>query len=551
MNNESTNPQSKINWQMFYLDNLNPWYTSGLWVAVLAVACILLVVSQMASQPLLTMAVIVVWAVLVAGSIMAVLNNKHSGFWVWLQKNLFSSLSNVLLTLLVGLVVVSSIWQVFNWGVLTASFDPERTAVEYRTPETGAVWGVIWGARKLLATGSLGPEYNGRVILSAVLIAILGIASLVVYNERNKNATSKGIVTVLWLIAPLALFIFLVGLPTNTYVYPQTLLLGTVVVMAVYGFLRLTSAVSANWVTIIIWLAVWPVFYICISVIGLSGIFPPINTNNWGGFLLTIILSIFTIVCSFPIGLLLALGRRADFQGIPWWIVYPLAGVLTVWLLFTFTPSYLKGARNFLEQLIAFSPLLILVAAYFFIKVFKGNVVAAFCTLFIELVRGVPLVTVMFMATRTVPFVFPPELFTDLPKVLLIMVGMTLFSAAYLAENVRGGLQAIPKGQYEASDAIALNGVQKMRFIILPQALRLVIPAMLGLFIGIFKDTSLVYIVGMFDFLFITRNITANPQWLGLRFELYTFIAVVYFIVSWFMSRYSSNLETRLGVGQR
>jgi general L-amino acid transport system permease protein len=126
-----------------------------------------------------------------------------------------------------------------------------------------------------------------------------------------------------------------------------------------------------------------------------------------------------------------------------------------------------------------------------------------------------------------------------------------LFSAAYLAENVRGGLQSIPNGQYEAADAIGLSTYQKYRLIILPQALRAVIPAIVGQFIGLFKDTTLVAIVGLTDMLGAANNIAAQPNWLGVRREPYVFIALIYFIVSAVMAGYSRRLERQLGVGER
>jgi general L-amino acid transport system permease protein len=120
-----------------------------------------------------------------------------------------------------------------------------------------------------------------------------------------------------------------------------------------------------------------------------------------------------------------------------------------------------------------------------------------------------------------------------------------------MAENIRGGLQALPRGQFEAADALGLNTVQKMRFIILPQALRIVIPAIVGQFIGSFKSSSLVAIVGLFELLGITKIVVANPQWLGLRKELYVFAGIIYFVGSSIMSAYSRRLESKLGVGTR
>ena len=135
--------------------------------------------------------------------------------------------------------------------------------------------------------------------------------------------------------------------------------------------------------------------------------------------------------------------------------------------------------------------------------------------------------------------------------VVAVILGYALFSAAYMAELIRGGLQAIPRGQYDAADAIGLNTLQKMRYIILPQAITIVIPGIVGQFIGSYKSSSLVAIVGLFELLGITRVIVANPQWLGLRQELYVFAGVIYFTGSFIMSWYSRRLEARLGVGQR
>jgi general L-amino acid transport system permease protein len=219
------------------------------------------------------------------------------------------------------------------------------------------------------------------------------------------------------------------------------------------------------------------------------------------------------------------------------------------WGLFTSTPGLLNEARNNIEKLIAFWPLLILLLTYAFQRFFKGNVVAAASTVYIEVVRGVPLITVLFMAIIMAPLFFPAGF--QVKNAWAVLIAFSLFTAAYLAENVRGGLQSIPKGQYEAADAIGLNTLQKMRFIILPQALRAVIPAIVGLFIGVFKDSSLVAVVGLFDMLGITNAIIGNPQWLGLRTELYLFASIIYFIGSFAMSSYSRRLETRLGVGVR
>ena len=197
----------------------------------------------------------------------------------------------------------------------------------------------------------------------------------------------------------------------------------------------------------------------------------------------------------------------------------------------------------------SFWPVLILGAAFLLQGYFRGNIVSGASTAFIELIRSVPLITLLFMGIVMAPFFFKEGISSAKPWP--VIVGYTLFSSAYMAETIRGGLQAIPKGQYEAADALGFNGLQKMRFIILPQALRVVIPPIVGQFIGAFKSSSLVSIVGLFDLLGIQKSILANSQWQGLRLELYTFMAVLYFVGSFLMSSYSRRLEAQLGVGER
>jgi len=216
-----------------------------------------------------------------------------------------------------------------------------------------------------------------------------------------------------------------------------------------------------------------------------------VSTTLWGGLLVTFVLSIGGIVLSFPIGVALALGRRSRLP-----------------------------------------------------------VVSAVSTVFIETIRGVPLVTLLFMFSVILALFLPPD--SRLDRLLRALIAMTIFSAVYVAENVRGGLQAVPEGQVEAARALGMNGVQITGLIVLPQALRVVIPAMVGQFISLFKDTTLVVIVGINDFLGIGRSIVnSNPQYLQAQLEVYLFIAAVYWIFSYLMSLASRRLETSLGVGKR
>lgn len=218
---------------------------------------------------------------------------------------------------------------------------------------------------------------------------------------------------------------------------------------------------------------------------------PQVGTTSWGGLMITLLLAVGSITLSLPIGVLLALGRRSSLP-----------------------------------------------------------VVKVFSILFIELIRGVPLITILFMFSIILALFLPAD--SRLDRVLRALIGMTIFSAAYTAENVRGGLQAVPGGQVEAAKAVGLNNFQITTFIVLPQALRAVIPAIVGQFISLFKDTTLVYIVGINELLGIGKSILgSSPEFVRLQAEVYIFIAVVFWIFSYFMSQASRQLEIALGVGER
>ncbi len=230
------------------------------------------------------------------------------------------------------------------------------------------------------------------------------------------------------------------------------------------------------------WILSFPVIMVVLRGFGENGVL----TSNWGGLLLTLILAVVGIVVSFPLGVFLALCRQSDLPAIRW-----------------------------------------------------------VATTYIETVRGVPLITILFMGNILIP-IFIPDL--DINQVLRMGLAITFFSAAYMAENVRGGLQGIPRGQHEAAQAIGLNYVQTMLFIVLPQALRSVIPAIVGQFIALFKDTSLVAIIGLIDLLGVAKSVIANPDWLGLQAEVYLFAAVIYFVFCYAMSYASQDVETDLGI---
>jgi general L-amino acid transport system permease protein len=215
-----------------------------------------------------------------------------------------------------------------------------------------------------------------------------------------------------------------------------------------------------------------------------------VETGLWGGIPVTIILATYGLVFAFPFGILLALGRRSNL---------PL----------------IKGL----------------------------------CVGFIELIRGVPLISLLIMASVMLPLFLPSGMTID--KFLRAQVAVILFAGAYIAEIIRGGLQSLPKGQFEAADAMGLNYVQKTALIVLPQALRVVIPPLINTFIGFFKDTSLVLIIGIFDFLNTANQALVDPNWAGFPGEVYLFAAFIYFCFCYSMSRYSKHLEIELNKGTR
>jgi His/Glu/Gln/Arg/opine family amino acid ABC transporter permease subunit len=219
-----------------------------------------------------------------------------------------------------------------------------------------------------------------------------------------------------------------------------------------------------------------------ISTAAAENLLPTVDTRRWGGLLLTMVITIVTILASFPIGVLLALGRRSTLPVVRW-----------------------------------------------------------VCTGFIELVRGVPFITVLYMAMLLVPLI--DQGLSNVDNAIRAIVGSTLFSAAYLAENVRGGLQSIPQGQEEAARALGLSGWQVTLLITLPQALRAVIPALVGQCIALFKDTSLVALVGLTDLLGVSTGVVAQAEYVGLRLETYMFIGVIYFVISYVMAYLSRRIE--------
>jgi general L-amino acid transport system permease protein len=239
------------------------------------------------------------------------------------------------------------------------------------------------------------------------------------------------------------------------------------------------------------WIAFSIVYPVIAYFLVAGGIgFEPVESSKFGGFLLTVVIGMTAIVASLPLGIVLALGRRSQMP-----------------------------------------------------------IVRLLCVCFIEFIRGVPLITVLFMSSVMLPLFLPEGVSFD--KLLRALIGVALFSSAYMAEVVRGGLQAIPKGQFEAAQALGLSYWKMMGLIVLPQALKIVIPGIFSNFIELFKDTTLVSIIGLLDLLGMTKAAVADSKWIGLAHEGYIFAALIFFVCCFSMSRYSLYLENRLHTGHK
>jgi general L-amino acid transport system permease protein len=392
------------------------------------------------------------------------------GLLQWLKKNLFSTWFNALLTLVSLAVIFFALRGILHWVFVTADWDP------------------VTHSLKQFAVGLYPAEQVWRIGVILAMVSFLAGVSWGVWRGPVRTfalALATGFVVIALL--PFDLY------PPNGDPLDLLLRAGFLAlpVLILLGFLLGWKApIKGSWV-LLLWLLSFVVAMVLLSGFKNSELLPQVSTNLWSGLLLTFLLALIGIVASFPIGVLLALGRQSSLP-----------------------------------------------------------VVKVFCTMFIEMVRGVPLVTILFMASIILPLFLPEEIRID--RVLRAMIGMTLFAAAYMAENVRGGLQAIPRGQYEAAKAVGLTGFQTTTFIVLPQALRAVIPAIVGQFIALFMDTTLAIIVGLLELLAIGKAVLqSNQAWLLRDKEVYLFIAVLFWIFTYAMSYASRRLEVALGLGER
>ena len=339
----------------------------------------------------------------------------------WLKNNLFSSLSNTVLTLVSVYFLYLFIDSAINWFFLDAVVDANDKP-GCRKQGDGACWAVITRRFDQFIYGFYPIAERWRLDTSFVLLFFA--AAPLLYPDIK----FRKILLIFSIIYPILAFVLIKG-----------------------GFFGLES----------------------------------VETNQFGGTMLTVIIGVTSIACSLPLGILLALGRQSRLKLIKY---------------------------------------------------------ISIC--FIEFMRGVPLITLLFVASTMLNYFLPPG--SNFNLLVRVMIMMTFFSAAYIAEVIRGGIQAIPKGQYEAADAIGLSYWQTTRFITLPQALKISIPGIVNTFIGLYKDTTLVVIIGLLDPLGIGRAALADTKWNGLSTETYLFVAVIFFISCFAMSRYSLWLEKKL-----
>jgi general L-amino acid transport system permease protein len=384
----------------------------------------------------------------------------------WLKKNLFSNWFNSLLSLFSLTIIYFSVIGIISWALTTADWRP------------------VVGAPLLYLIGQYSRAEMWRPGLSLWIVTFLVGMSWGIWEKYIKTfAIFLAVLLGLIAIIPLEAATFTLGVRAAFLVNP---------ILIYLGYLTGKNKVIRSQHVGVLWLLA-SVLITLVILPGFEGnsLLPKVETTVWGGLLVTLLLAVGGIVLSFPIGVLLALGRRSSLP-----------------------------------------------------------VVKLFSILFIEVVRGVPLITILFMFSIILALFLPAE--SRIDRILRALIGMTVFSAAYMAENVRGGLQSIPPGQIEAAKAIGLNNFQTMTLIVLPQALRAVIPSIVGQFISLFKDTTLVVIVGINDLLGIGKSILGtDPEFVRLQAEVYIFIALIFWVFSYFMSNASLQLEKSLGVGER
>jgi general L-amino acid transport system permease protein len=390
---------------------------------------------------------------------------RPPGPLAWLRENLFSNWFNSILTMISLVIVIWGSISALRWVFFSADWTPVA-----RNP-------------LLFLVGQYPRESLWRVGASLAIVSFLAGVSW-----RQWGGTMRAFV----LLYAAFLFIGVFWSPKGeTLTLPMRIFLASNLGFILLGYLIGGLKLITPRLVVIAWALSIVITLVLLNGFSNSPILSHVPTGLWGGLMVTLILAVGGIALSFPIGVILALGRRSSLPVVKW-----------------------------------------------------------FSIIFIEVVRGVPLIGILFLSSVTLPLFLPQDVRVDL--LLRALVGMTLFSAAYMAENVRGGLAAIPPGQEEAAKALGLNNFQITILIILPQALRAVIPPIVGQFISLFKDTTLASGVAVLEFLAIGRSIVqSNPAYVSKQAEVLVFIAAVFWIFCYMLSYASLRLEAALGVGER
>lgn len=424
--------------------------------------------------------------------------SSTAGVVGWLRANLFGGVFNTVLTVACAALLALAIPPVVRWALIDAIWHaPDGAACR----GGGACWAFVGEKLRFILFGFFPSDQMWRpiVVVLIFLAMILAACSRRLLGQR-RPLSLRGTLILMAAASPVTLFLTVLLLDAVTGgqvtlftpAYDATWLVRKIVMLLAVsvgasGMGYLLCWLWGRWL-LLIWLFGLLFAYLLMhgGFLGLS----TVETRLWSGLPLTLIIAVVGMVLAFPLAILLALGRRSQLPA-----------------------------------------------------------VRAICVGYIELIRGVPLITVLFMASLMLPLFLPTGMTID--KLVRAQVAFILFAAAYLAEVIRGGLQAIPRGQVEAADALGLSYFQRTRLIVLPQALSLVIPPLVNTFIGIFKDTTLVIIISLFDLLGTAEAALSDVNWQGFYVEDYVFIALIYFCFCFFMSRYSQALEHDLHRGAR
>ncbi len=406
----------------------------------------------------------------------------------WMRENLFPTPINALMSLIFGALLLYVIWITLDWAVFKAVWSGEDRSACIGDGAHGACWAM---ARAKFGQWMYG-FYPFAERWRVDVVGIVGLLALVPMMMPSLPYKKLNGIFLLG-IYPILTLILLTGgnfdIGMSTWLTVGAFVAAVVIPILLLGFVaKIIQPTHALMASGAIVGGVALLLIIMSIDFGL----PYVETSKWGGLLLTLVVAITGIVASLPIGILLALGRRSSMP-----------------------------------------------------------VVKLFSVAFIELWRGVPLITVLFMASVVLPLFLPPG--TSFDKLLRALIGVALFSSAYMAEVVRGGLQAIPKGQTEAAQALGLTYWQNIGLITLPQALKLVIPGIVNTFIGLFKDTVLVGIIGLYDLLLIVQAANTDQKWVAPQTHStgFFFAAAVFWIFCFGMSRYSMFMERQLDTGHK